>query len=114
MAIGAITITWPRQTVCDFSVTYFETGLGFLAHIPRGLSKWAALLRPYQLCVWIYILIALLFAGPVIWWIAKKSITTKKSMNLKSSYELTLKIFLQQGTHLNLVMCFNLSISHVF
>ena len=102
IAIGSITITGPRQTVCDFSVTYYETGLGFLAHIPRELSKWAALLRPYQLSVWIPICVSLIFAGPIIWWIAKKNMrqrTNRKSMNLESSYELTLKIFLQQGKH---------------
>jgi len=100
IAIGSIAITGPRQSVCDFSVPYYETGFGFLAHIPRDLSKWAALFRPYQLSVWIAILVALIFAGPIVWWIAKKSLrqnTDTKSINLESSYELTLKIFVQQG-----------------
>ena len=108
IAIGSITITGPRQTVCDFSVTYYETGLGFLAHIPRELSKWAALLRPYQLSVWISILVALIFSGPIIWWIAKTSDrqrTNIKSMNLESSYELTLKIFVMQGRLFHLQCC---------
>jgi hypothetical protein len=48
IAMGAITITGPRLAVVDFSVSYYETDVGFLAHVPRDLSKWAALLRPYQ------------------------------------------------------------------
>ncbi len=43
IAIGAITVTWLRSTAVDFSVPYFEAGVGFLANIPRKLSKWAAL-----------------------------------------------------------------------
>jgi len=49
MAIGSITISGPRSTVVDFPVSYYQTASGYLAHIPRGLSKWAALLRPYKL-----------------------------------------------------------------
>ena len=53
MAIGSITITGPRLKVVDFSIPYYETGAGFIANTPRELSKWAALLRPYKLSVWI-------------------------------------------------------------
>lgn len=49
IAIGSITITGSRSRVVDFSFSYYETPSGYIAHIPRGLSKWAALLRPYQL-----------------------------------------------------------------
>jgi hypothetical protein len=48
LAIGSITISGGRSTVADFSVPYYETASGYLAHIPRELTKWTALTRPYQ------------------------------------------------------------------
>jgi len=81
IAIGSITITAPRETVCDFSVTYYETGIGFIAHIPRELSKWAALLRPYKLSVWISIFITLICSGPVGWWISQHTAKRERKIN---------------------------------
>ena len=48
VAIGSITISTSRMTAVDFSVSNYETASGYLAHIPRDLSKWAVLLRPYN------------------------------------------------------------------
>ena len=93
--------------MCDFSVEYYETGVGFIAHIPRELSKWAALLRPYKLMVWLSVLVALICSGPVGWWISQHTArrqsrrkNKKKTMNLERAYELTLKIFVYQGNRL--------------
>jgi len=54
--------------------------------------------------VWISIFIALICSGPVGWWISqltakrdRKRNYEKKSMNLERAYELTLKIFVNQG-----------------
>ncbi len=109
IAIGSITITAPRETVCDFSVTYYETGIGFIAHIPRELSKWAALFRPYKLSVWLFIFIALICSGPVGSWISQHTAkgqsrrkSHKKQMNLERAYVLTLKIFVNQGLNLKI------------
>ncbi len=99
IAIGSITITGPRSTVCDFSVSYYDTGIGFIAHIPRRLSKVSALLRPYQWNVWISLLVTIILSGPVGWWIAKRSARdTIVPMSLKGAYALTLKVFIQQGS----------------
>ena len=104
IAIRSVTITAPRATVSDYSVAYYETGVGFIAHIPRELSKWASLLRPYKLAVWLSILVALICSGPVGWWISQHTARRQsrrklnnKSLNLERAYELTLKIFVNQG-----------------
>jgi len=54
--------------------------------------------------VWISIFIALICSGPVGWWISqltakrdRKRNFEKKPMNLERAYELTLKIFVNQG-----------------
>jgi hypothetical protein len=98
IAIGAITVTWLRSTAVDFSVPYFEAGVGFLANIPRKLSKWAALLRPYRLAVWLALLATILLAGPLCWWISKQNARTEnEAMTLQQSYEMIYKIFIFQG-----------------
>jgi hypothetical protein len=59
--------------------------------------------------VWISIFIALIFSGPVGWWISQHTAKrqrrrkyNKKPMNLERAYELTLKIFINQGKFLSL------------
>jgi hypothetical protein len=86
-------------------VTYYKTEMGFIANIPRELSKWAALLRPYQLTVWLSLLVALIFAGPVVWWIGQKSAKRIEAMTLQMTYEMTLKIFVLQGITIFLTFC---------
>ena len=104
IAIGSVTITAPRATVSDYSVAYYETGVGFIAHIPRELSKWSALLRPYKLTVWLSILVALICSGPIEWWISKQHSRRAiiKPMNLGTAYELMLKIFVNQGIQIQI------------
>ncbi len=36
---------------------------GYLANIPRDLSKWDALLRPYKLTVWLILIATLILSG---------------------------------------------------
>jgi hypothetical protein len=49
------------KSFVDFSIPYYETGAGYLAHIPRELSKWAALLRPYKVNVWTPLILTMIF-----------------------------------------------------
>ncbi len=87
-----------RSLAVDFSVPYYETADGFMANVPRELSKWAALLRPYKFNVWLFLTIALVLSGAVAWWISRKSkISNGKAMSIITSYETTFKIFVMQG-----------------
>ena len=98
IAIGAVTITGPRETAVDFSIPYYETGCGFIANVPRELSKWAALLRPYKLTVWLPLMIAIFLSGPVFWILSK--LDPKKDaipISLSKSYDTSYKIIVYQG-----------------
>jgi hypothetical protein len=99
MAIGGLTITEPRAQAVDFSYPYFETSVGYFVHVPREMSKAASLLRPYSVNVWIPVLITLVISGPVLWFVAKKSIKTnlKKPLSLWHSYRLNFLIIISQG-----------------
>ena len=107
MAIGAITITGPRSVVVDFSVPYYETGVGFMAHIPRSLSKWAALLRPYKVNVWIPVMVTLAVSGLIVRLIFKLHVTNKRPLSLRKCYETIFKILVLQG---DLIFATNLSL----
>jgi len=99
IAIGSITITVERSSVVDFSVPYYETADGFMANVPRELSKWAALSRPYQYNVWLFLIVTLILSGAVAWWISLKNARWNgKALSLRKSYETTFKIFVLQGS----------------
>jgi ABC-type amino acid transport substrate-binding protein len=103
IAIGSITITGPRLTAVDFSVPYYETGAGFIANIPRELSKWAALLRPYKFNVWLPLIIAIILSGPVVWLISKQNPRKNiKKISLQKCYDISFKIIVYQGKKHNL------------
>jgi hypothetical protein len=95
-AIGSITISGPRLTALDFSIPYYITAAAFIANTPRELSRWAALLRPYNLNTWIPIIIAVVFAGPVLWLIVHQY---HRSVSVLKCYETSFKIFINQGLH---------------
>jgi hypothetical protein len=98
IAIGSITITGPRSSVVDFSVPYYETGAGYLAHIPRELSKWAALLRPYKINVWIPLIFSLFLAGPIFWMISQPYAKSHhKPATVQQCYETTYRVIVVQG-----------------
>jgi hypothetical protein len=98
IAIGSITITGPRSSVVDFSIPYYETGAGYLAHIPRELSKWAALLRPYKINVWIPLIFSLLLAGPIFWMISQQYAKSHHRLaTVQQCYETTYRVIVVQG-----------------
>jgi hypothetical protein len=99
LAIGGLTITEPRARAVDFSYPYFETSVGYFAHVPREMSKAASLLRPYSSGVWIPVIFALIISGPVLWFVARKSRKTnlKKPLSLWHSYRVNFLIIISQG-----------------
>lgn len=80
--------------MADFSVPYYETGAGFIANIPRELSKWSALLRPYRQNSWISIVMAVLGSGPFLWFFAT---WYHQPISIPGSYQISCKIILYQG-----------------
>jgi hypothetical protein len=52
--------------VVDFPFSYYETASGYIAHVPRDLSKWAALLRPYKLRFFVCFTLFVTFTNSVI------------------------------------------------
>ena len=63
------------------------------------MSKAASLLRPYNFSVWIPLLLALVIAGPVLWFVAGKSRKTnlKQPLSLWHSYRINFLIIISQG-----------------
>ena len=87
-------------TVVDFSISYYETSAGFLAHYPRELSKRAALLRPYKTAVWVGLSILIILSGPLGYWISRssrKSKGVKLQLSVLQSYEICYQLTLCQG-----------------
>jgi len=65
--------------------------------VPRELSKWSALLRPYQINVWAPLVVTLCLAGPIGWMISNYTKTKGKHLTVTKSYETTFKIVIQRG-----------------
>ena len=66
--------------------------------MPRELSKWAALLRPYQLNVWISLIVIFMLSGPVGCMIfIYDAKADAKPMTIARCYEILLKMILSQG-----------------
>ena len=99
MAIGGLTITEPRTKAVDFSFPYFETSVGYLAHVPRELTKAAALLRAYNTNVWLPIVAALIVSGPVMWFLAKKSPTSERRLSISKCYRTSFQIIMSLGQY---------------
>ena len=95
--MGAVAIVSPRSFVVDFSISYVISDIGALINVPRKLSKWAALLRPYRNNVWIPVVITLVLSGPIGYLISRGDISNVKKYSLEKVYETAFKIFTQQG-----------------
>ena len=78
-----------------------------MANIPRELSKWAALLRPYKLNVWIPLIMAVILSGPVFWIISQQySAYHHRPITFQYCYQTTCKIIARQGK----LFCFKFTI----
>ena len=95
--MGGIYIADPRTAVADFSIPYIVTDIAALIHVPRELSKWAALMRPYQNNVWIPLAFTLLMSGPIGFLISQKDRSNRRKFSMQQVYETAFKIFTQQG-----------------
>ncbi|XP_066981434.1 uncharacterized protein [Macrobrachium rosenbergii] len=65
-AICAISLSALRKTVVDFPYPYFRSPLGLFSRAPKEKSRVLAILSPFTAQVWLGIVVAVLFMGPVI------------------------------------------------
>jgi hypothetical protein len=71
----------------------------------REQSKWDALLRPFELSVWILEAASVIFIGPLIWWFSRYL----KSFCLSAFLSLCLSVFL--SLCLSLCLCLSVFLS---
>lgn len=85
LAGGAITITEGRGSAVDFSYPYFETKIGFTCQKPSPLPKYQAIFWPFQLDLWIVLILALalfsLFYGVLVRYVLKDTSVTSPALN---------------------------------
>ena len=64
---GAITITQGRGSAVDFAYPYFETRLGIISQKPPPLPRYQAIFWPFDLDLWIALLITVVMFTPFFW-----------------------------------------------
>lgn len=97
MGFGVLTITGARAEAVDFSLPYFEEVIGLFSIKEGELAKWRALFWPFELRVWVLILLAPLLFGLAWWILARGSDPDAKESNSALYYiKSSLKILLMQ------------------
>ena len=66
-SMGMLSLTEDRENVIDFSTPFYFDGLGFVAPLPQELPKYLAIIKPFVGQVWIFVIIFVIFSGPVYW-----------------------------------------------
>ena len=101
MAMGAITQTPVRDTAVDFSYPYFFTGIGFLSKKPYPLSKFMAIVWPFDMHLWIALIVAVPATAAVYWIFAMLQCSDEiENISIGTSVSQVLQILVYQGIDL--------------
>ena len=96
--MGAITQTPIRDTAVDFSSPYFFTGIGFYSRKPYPLSKSMAIVWPFDMYLWIAIIVAVPASATIYWIFAMLQCKDgKESISFGTSLSQILQILVYQG-----------------
>ncbi|KAK7073010.1 hypothetical protein SK128_012676 [Halocaridina rubra] len=89
-----ISITAEREEVIDFTIGFHSEPLSFVTSKPQPLPQWLALIRPYQLYVWICFAVAVTLAGPIYYFLLR---TTNNPTYFTSSAFVMFATLVNQG-----------------
>ena len=98
LAMSGITLTPMRDTVVDFSYPYYITGMTFFTKKPSPLPKIFAIFWPYEINVWISVVVTLPTFALLYWIITKISNTGfRRSMTFGRAASQIGQILVNQG-----------------
>ncbi|XP_055376394.1 ionotropic receptor 40a [Condylostylus longicornis] len=69
--LGDISLNWERGKAVEFSFFTLADSVAFATHAPRRLNEALAILRPFKLDVWPYLILTIIFSGPIFYCIIK-------------------------------------------
>uniref|UniRef100_A0A1B0FLG7 Ionotropic glutamate receptor C-terminal domain-containing protein n=1 Tax=Glossina morsitans morsitans TaxID=37546 RepID=A0A1B0FLG7_GLOMM len=67
--LGDVSLSWERRKVVEFSFFTLADSGAFATHAPRRLNEALAILRPFKADVWPYLILTIIFSGPVFYFI---------------------------------------------
>ena len=106
-SMGMISLTEDRERVIDFSTPFYFDGLGFVGPLPKDLPKYLALIKPFVGQVWIFVIIFVIFSGPVYWLLltfSDKKSGRKSKENFSETFLYCLSLILKNTTKDRLVL----------
>uniref|UniRef100_A0A1B0BH11 Ionotropic glutamate receptor C-terminal domain-containing protein n=1 Tax=Glossina palpalis gambiensis TaxID=67801 RepID=A0A1B0BH11_9MUSC len=67
--LGDVSLSWERRKVIEYSFFTLADSGAFATHAPRRLNEALAILRPFKADVWPYLILTIIFSGPVFYFI---------------------------------------------
>lgn len=65
--LGDVSLSSERHQVIEFSFFTLADSGAFVTHAPRRLNEALAILRPFNMDVWPYLVLTVLFSGPILY-----------------------------------------------
>lgn len=58
-------LSWERRKAIEFSFFTLADSGAFATHAPRRLNEALAIMRPFKLDIWPYLILTIVFSGPI-------------------------------------------------
>lgn len=63
--LGDVGLSWERRKAIEFSFFTLADSGAFATHAPRRLNEALAIMRPFKLDIWPYLILTIVFSGPI-------------------------------------------------
>lgn len=63
--LGDVSLSWERRKAVEFSFFTLADSGAFATHAPRRLNEAFAIIRPFKRDVWPYLILTVIFSGPI-------------------------------------------------
>ncbi|XP_030556123.1 ionotropic receptor 40a, partial [Drosophila novamexicana] len=63
--MGDVGLSWERRKAIEFSFFTLADSGAFATHAPRRLNEALAIMRPFKLDIWPYLILTIVFSGPI-------------------------------------------------
>ncbi|KAM8715375.1 hypothetical protein ACLKA7_002431 [Drosophila subpalustris] len=63
--LGDVGLSWERRKAIEFSFFTLADSGAFATHAPRRLNEALAVMRPFKLDIWPYLILTIVFSGPI-------------------------------------------------
>lgn len=105
--LGDVSLSWERRKAVEFSFFTLADSGAFATHAPRRLNEALAIVRPFKMDVWPYLVLTILLSGPIFYTI----IAIPYKWNLKSNQE-NRGDDTEAGTHFHMVYIREITINN--